>query len=103
MSTRLPSSTLFPYTTLFRSELCQWNIQFGSLSENDGPLNEVLQFANIAGPGIAGQGLHRPLGDGFDLLLHSARQARDKVMDQKRDIAWALTQRRNFDWENIQA
>src|SRR5689334_23990236 len=68
MSTRLPSSTLFPYTTLFRSELRQWNIQFGTLSENDGPLNEVLQFANIAGPGIAGQGLHRPLGYGFDLL-----------------------------------
>src|SRR5579885_1547385 len=46
--------------------------------ENHAALQYVAQFADIAGPGIIFQGLHRLRGDGIDLLAH----ARGELLDQ---------------------
>src|ERR1700722_1922840 len=96
----LRSGRLIPARRL--AKLCQRHVQFFPPGQDDGALDEVLQFTNIAGPCSAGQSFHRALGDSLDLLLHSARKARSKIVNQEWDIAGSFTKRRDFNGKDVQ-
>lgn len=46
------------------------NLQCRPGREDDGSLDEVFQFSDIAGSGISGQGLHGLRWDALERLLH---------------------------------
>src|SRR2546422_6738869 len=52
MIRRPPRSTLFPYTTLFRSRLA-------GVGERDGSLDLVLELADVTGKRVRAQARHR--------------------------------------------
>src|SRR5262245_63901275 len=66
MLRRPPASTLFPYTTLFRSH--------------------ILQLADVAGPVVRLEQLRRLLGEAADALAGALGIAMDKIFDEHWDI-----------------
>src|SRR5579862_617078 len=74
-----------------------------ALRQDDGALDEVLQLSHIARPLPLCQSLHdlgRNRGNG---LLHSPGMFRHKIINEQRNVAAALMQRRKPDRKNIQA
>src|SRR5678815_3913639 len=84
-------------------EFPDWSVQDGSLGENDRAFNKVLKFSNIAGPAIPPHGVHGLFGNGFDPLVHPARQLLSKVTDKQRHVFDAVTQWRRDDRKDVQA
>ena len=75
----------------------------GPLRENDRPLDEVFEFANIARPIPPSERLHNVRRNRFDLSIHAAGVLSDEVADEQRNVLAALPQRRDRDGENSQA
>src|SRR5258708_30803385 len=84
MIRRPPRSTLFPYTTLFRSE-------------EDGALEDVLQLADVAGPRVGGQRGQRVVLDGPDVLLQPRVVFLPEVLDEERNVLAPLARGRQED------
>src|SRR5687767_15468501 len=78
MIRRPPRSTLFPYTTLFRSVL---GVQWAACAQYGSALESVTQLANVAGPAMVREGRQRPRGNAHGMaeaLGHLAGKVRSE-------------------------
>ena len=73
-----------------------------AIGENDRPLDEVLQFPDIARPLPVGQRSHGLGRYGFDVLVHFAGKPLHEMPRQQRNVLPALAQGRHLDGKNIQ-
>ena len=64
------------------------------LFQDHRPLDRVLQFANVAGPVIFQHQFAGFFGDAGDVLAKLAVVALDEKFDQRKDVFFALAQRR---------
>src|SRR5215469_17171824 len=63
----------------------------------------VLQFANVARPGVSREHIHCVLGNSGDLLCELAAEPLDKKRRQQRDVGTALAKRRQRKWQHVEA
>src|ERR1700730_1427426 len=78
-------------------------MKYGRGGKDNRALNEVFQFADIAGPMVtfeSGDGLR---GNRFDVPVHPARITLGKITHQRGNVFGALPQRGNGKGKNIQA
>lgn len=76
-----------------------WEIRtlhFSALGEHGGVFNTVLEFANIAGPGIVEQQSHGFWAKFFYFLVLRAAESTEKMTSQERDIITPISER----WQN---
>src|SRR5580700_291599 len=72
-------------------------------ADNDGALDGVFEFANVAGPivlGEAGTGSGR---ESADFAIRAGRITRDKVIGEERDVFGMLTQGGHGDGNDVEA
>src|SRR5262249_57646764 len=84
-------------------ELRDRRAEFRPRRHDDGALDEVLQLADISGPGVCIKRIHDIVwnpGDGFAV---TAREYLEKVSGKEPDVAVALAQGRKRDRKYIQA
>src|SRR5262249_51673736 len=79
------------------------NIEDAAAREDDSALDEVLQFPDVARPGISGQGCHRLSWNPFNPFLHLLCKSVGEEMHQQRNIFGTLTQRRQSNRENVES
>src|SRR5262245_21902258 len=70
--------------------------------EDDGALDHIAQLADVAGPGVALERLHRALGDLLERLALDLRELADEGPHQERHITVACPQRRHGDRKRVQ-
>src|SRR5258708_25105544 len=70
--------------------------------QNNGTLDEVLQFANVSRPRIADHEGHVLGQDGVDVPIHALGIFSDEVPHKKGYVIGAVAERGNSEWENIQ-
>src|SRR5262245_45628885 len=71
--------------------------------EDDRPLNDVFEFAHVAGPGAALEQLHRAPVDPVDGAAEALAVLGGEVRGQKRNVFRALAQRRQSQREDVQS
>src|SRR5712691_10437528 len=74
-----------------------------ALTQDDGALNDVLQFTDVPGPVVGLKEFQGPLVDGSDLLPSSCRIALDQIRDEQRHVIHAFAQRGKLDGKDIEA
>ena len=74
----------------------------GGVGEDDGALDDVFQFADVAAPMVAEHGPHGAVGDAVDFLAHVARVFGEEVMHQKRDVLLALAQGGKLKFDDVE-
>ena len=84
-------------------QIAQRYVQDRSGRENHRALDHVFQLADVPGPLILGQGVHRFRGDRVNRLVHSSRRLSHKMMHEQRNILGSFPQGRNGNGEDIQA
>src|SRR5207247_1379435 len=62
-------------------------------TEQNGPLEHVLELANVAGPVIADQAIERVSLDPLDRLFETVVELGDEVLDQRGDVLAPFAQR----------
>src|SRR5579864_752527 len=72
-------------------------------AEDDGALDHIAQFADVARPGVLDQRFHGFRGNSIDLLPHPRREILHEIADQHGDILAALAQRRDDEREDVEA
>src|ERR1700736_825688 len=72
-------------------------------TDNDRPLNNILQFANIARPGIGSKQFDRSFIDLFKVLAHVLGKSMDKVFQQPQNVVLPFAKRGNLDREYVQS
>src|SRR5258705_2518724 len=72
-------------------------------SENEGPLDHVLELADIAGPTIALEDREGFRTDRFHRLAELGGDFPDEVRGQERDIVAALAERRQVDRDDVES
>ena len=87
-------------TDLFSS--LQRNPELAALREYHGPFDEIFQFTNVARPGCIRERFHSFFRNGFNPLLHLARQPRDEKVYEQWNVLTPVPKRRNLDGKNIQ-
>ena len=73
------------------------------LGEGDHAAHLVLQLADVAGPAIEQQPLHRFFGDAQLALLEFVGGAGDEVVDEAGDLVAPLAQRRDREADDVEA
>ena len=73
------------------------------LGERDHPAHFVLQLADVAGPAIQQQPLHRLVGDAELAFLEFLGGAGDEVVDEAGDFVAAFAQRRDREADDVEA
>src|SRR4029077_10815428 len=58
------------------------------IGENDTARDVVLQLSNVTRPGVANQGAHGFLGDGFDCLVHGLCEMLNEVFHELGNISF---------------
>ena len=86
-----------------RLELAHRRLQRGAGRKNHRALDEVLQFADVAGPVVARQRLHGFGRDVGDAPVHAAGVLLHEVAHQQRNIVAPFAQRRHRDGEDVEA
>ena len=84
-------------------QVAERDLQRRARREDDRALDDVLQLADVARPGVAHQGVHDRGRDGLDLPAHPPGEPLGEMADQQRDVVAALAQRRQHDREDVQA
>src|SRR6266853_701249 len=69
---------------------------------NHGPLDDVLQLADITGPGIRYKKIQSLLVNPADALSCFSSETIDEVLDQQGNIFFSFPQRRNLNRENVE-
>src|SRR5207244_9753106 len=69
---------------------------------NHGPLDDVLQLADIAGPGIRYKKIQSLFVYSVDVLSCFSSETVDEVLDQQRNVFSSFSERRNFDRKNVE-
>src|SRR5271166_129116 len=77
-------------------------VQLRLLSHNHGALDRVLQFTNIAHPGLLLQLVHRRRRYPRNAFVHGQGELADEVVREQRDVLAAFAQRRQFDAEDVE-
>src|SRR5882762_5532655 len=72
------------------------------LAQNNCPLDDILKFSNVPGPGVAGDPVHRVLRYSFDVLAELLRVVKHKERRELSDIRAPLAQRRYLNGEDVQ-
>src|ERR1700732_1432024 len=86
-----------------RLEIGRRNMEHRTQRENHCPFNDILHFADVAGPGIPDQCVHCFRRNCVYLLLHVSSKVLGEVPDQKGNIFWAFPQSRYVDWKYVQS
>ena len=60
------------------------------LAEDEGPFNDVLEFADIAGKTVVAEGGQGGVGESRDLTTLQSIEAVDKVLGQQRNVLGPL-------------
>src|ERR1700690_4064117 len=63
----------------------------------------MIEFANIAGPGMVEKNLHRDGFEAFEMLPVTLRRLPEKMVREKRNIFLALAKRRQMNLDRVQA
>ena len=71
--------------------------------EDDGALEDILQLADVAGPGISSQPLHRLLADAVDALADPRGKFIQEESHQERDVLRPLAERGKRDREDTES
>src|SRR6266568_2706214 len=69
---------------------------------NHGPLDDVLQLADITGPGIRYKKIQSLLVNPADALSCFSSETIDEVLDQQGNVFSSFSQRRNLNRENVE-
>ena len=83
-------------------QVAEGDLERRARGEDDRPLDDVLQLADVARPGVADQGLHDRGRDGLDPPAHPPGELLGEVADQPRDVVRPLPQRRQHEREDVQ-
>ena len=76
--------------------------QLWLLRHDHGALDGILQFADIAHPGLLLQLVHGSGCDASDVLVHGEGELADEVFDERGNVFAALAQRGQFDAEDVE-
>jgi len=87
----------------FPLEPCLVHRKSIAVAQDNGPLNHVLQFANVTRPAIRLEKLESFSIDGFELLSRLLSEAINKVLDKQRNVSCAPTQRGHLNGDDIQS
>src|SRR4029077_4935673 len=71
-------------------------------AHDDRPLDHVLQFTNIARPGVRLKQIEALLIHNPKALSRLPCETINEVLDQQRNVVSSFTQRRHFDWKNVE-
>src|SRR5256885_4661482 len=66
-----------------------------AVGKNDGALNGILKFADIAGPAVIEDALFGLVGKPGTRFAELAREFLEEVLGEKQDVVGPLTKRRN--------
>src|SRR6202140_4650149 len=87
-------------------ELCllsvKWVWEHAVPRKDNGALQQVLQLANVARPGVPLEGSHGFRRNAVDLLPHAAAKQLHEMRDKSRNVFPALSERRQQDGEYVQ-
>src|SRR5262249_52905703 len=72
------------------------------LAQDNGALDDVLQFADIAGPPVSSQCFQRVLSDFPDILASRVAVTPYEILHEQWNVFRSFSQRRNRDWKDIQ-
>src|SRR6266478_5472047 len=86
----------------FRGQPALVDREFVGVRDDDGPLDDVLQLAHIAGTRIGLQSVERPLADPSECLSDPPRVATDEVLHQYRNVFSAFPQRRHLEGKHVE-
>ena len=75
----------------------------GAVGKNDGALDDVFQFADIAGPVVLFEGLENGSGKAASFFVKSFRAALEKMMREERDVVAAFAERREMKFDDVEA
>ena len=82
-------------------QLGQWCSQRASRRQDHGPLDHILQFANIAGPVVAAESIHGFTGGSIDGLFHALAEVLNEMSGQQGNIFLALPEGRQMDGKDV--
>src|SRR5580692_829321 len=91
-----------PDVRLGRLQFGGWRAQRRLRRENHGAFDKVLQFADVSGPWVSRQRIHRIRRDSVNSFVHALRVECCEMPYQSRNILCALSQRRNLDRKYFQ-
>src|SRR5580692_3092968 len=91
-----------PDVRLGRLQFGGWRAQRRLRRENHGAFDKVLQFADVSGPGVSRQRIHRIRRDSVNSFVHALRVECCEMPYQSRNILCALSQRRDLDRKYFQ-
>jgi hypothetical protein len=80
-----------------------WNFEVRTGRHDHGTLDEILQFAYVAGQSCCWRNSIAPPGILANLLIHTRRKLANEVPHQKRNVFRTLPQRRKCDRKHIEA
>ncbi len=80
----------------------QSSIDNGTIGKNDGTFDDVLELPDVPRPIVVEQGLNRFGGKLETWAVVLVAVFLEKVLDQKRDVLFALAQRRNVHVDDVQ-
>ncbi len=71
--------------------------------EDDGPFDDVAEFADVARPSVFAKFLARSIGESFTGLVIFGTKAVEKVMSEGKDVFDSLAQRGDVERDDIEA
>src|SRR6202007_1458336 len=77
--------------------------KFFSRGEKDGALDEVFEFADVAGPRIVHKRIHDGRGNVLDDFVLAAAESLDEIADQEGNVFPALAEGREENGEDVEA
>src|SRR2546427_1204906 len=85
-----------------RNQICV-QLEDRALGKNQGPLDDVLQLPNVAGPGVADEPFRRRRRDALYPFTEIAGISRKEKHSELRNIGTTFTQWGHFKRENVQS
>src|SRR5439155_8242123 len=70
--------------------------------QQSGPFHKVLKFPDVARPAITREGVHRFVGNTLDLFSHAPSVLIGEVVNEKRNVITAISQRRDINRKHVQ-
>ncbi len=71
--------------------------------EDDSPLEDVLQLADVTRPAILQELLHGALADALDALADPTHEVIDEKVREERDVLGTIAERREMNGEDVQS
>src|SRR5260370_10118586 len=77
-------------------------LQYRPLGQNPRSLDNVLQYANVTGPGVRVHAVHAAGAKALDGFAEPAAKTVQEESDEETDVRHALTERRDLDGDDIE-